>query len=153
MIPDAELAPQGLQGCAKAIKAVAKHILVLKSRVEAVGGKLGIHMYPPGYLVKQYPNQPQSISFVQIWDQKNRKDFSWACGIGPNVIPLMKSFSQKNRIPFFDSFPPVMSHQRKQDLYFEKDAHWNEAGVHFVVKSLTPQLLARLREFGRPHKK
>lgn len=141
-----ELEAAEMVGCAKTAEVLARHILELKRRVEMGGGKLLIHMYPPGYLVKSYPAQPQNISFVRTWDQKQRKDYTWACGANPKAVKLMRTFSERNAIPFFDSFPFVMTHPSKEALYFDHDAHWNDRGVAEVTADLAKKLFPILRK-------
>lgn len=143
-VPDVDLKAAGMEGCTKTVEALARNILDLNSRVKAVGGRLAVHMYPPGYLVKNYPAQPQNISFVRAWDQKNRKDFTWACANNPKAVDIFKSFSQKHGLLFFDSFPRIINHPGKGSLYFERDAHWNESGVRFVTGELAAELLPTL---------
>ncbi len=141
-----DLKATGLEGCQKAAEAVAKNIFSLKRRVEAAGGVLMIHMYPPGYLVKSYGTVPQNISFVRVWDQKQRKDFSWACGSGPKMVDVFRSVANRNGIQFFDSFPVIMSAPEKEKLYFDGDAHWNRDGVKLVTGALSKQLLPLLKK-------
>lgn len=146
LVPVAELEEAGMGNCAKTVEALGRHVLELKRRVEAVGGRLLLHMYPPGYLVKSYDAVPQSISFVRTWDQKQRKDFSWACATNPKAVDVFRKFAGRNRIPFFDSFPLVMGHSAKESLYFEKDAHWNHRGVTVVTTDLARKIAPLARK-------
>jgi len=140
-----DLKATGMEGCQKSIEAVAKSVFELKRRVESVGGQLVLHMYPPGHLVKQYAALPQNISFVRSWDQKKRRDFTWACGSGQKIVDVIRAMSNRNGILFVDSFPLIMSYPGKEALYFEKDAHWNEAGVKVVTSSVANQIFSLLK--------
>lgn len=39
-----------------------------------------------------------------------------------------------------------MNYPSKESLYFEKDAHWNEAGVKLVTGVIAKQLLPQLKK-------
>jgi len=149
LIDPADLKAASLDGCAKPVEAIAKHILILKDHAGAVGAHFAIHMYPPGGAVKSYANLPQGISFVRVWDAKHRTDYSWACGITPKIVDVMHAFAQRQGIPFFDSFPIVMAQPDKETLYYDRDAHWNERGVKLVAENLAPQLLPLLKKSNR----
>ncbi|MGZ3649611.1 MAG: hypothetical protein ACXVB9_15100 [Bdellovibrionota bacterium] len=149
LIAPADLKAAALEGCAKPVEAIAKHILILKQHAAAVGARFAVHMYPPGSAVKTYANLPQGISFVRVWDAKHRTDYSWACGISPKIVDVMRSFAQRQGIPFFDSFPIVMAQHDKETLYYDRDAHWNERGVKLVAENLAPQLLPLLKKNNR----
>ena len=146
LVPSEDLDAAGLAGCKKTVEIIARHVLELKKRVEIGGGILLIHMYPPGYLLKSYAAQPQNISFVRTWDQKRRRDYSWACGVNPKAVDVMRKFAVRNRISFFDSFPLLMNHPEKEKLYFDHDAHWNRAGVEVVTADLAKKLVPLLRK-------
>ena len=135
-IPEQDIERLGLQGCKKPLEMVTKTLGALKQQVEAAGGKFAIHMYPSGYMVKTYPPSPQNISFVQKWDQLTRKDYSWACASSPKLVDAIQGFATRNGIPFFNSFPFVMAHPQKAQLYYDHDAHWNSRGVSEIVGSL-----------------
>lgn len=140
LIEQPELHAGNLEGCFKSIEAVAKNILVLKAHAAAVGARFAIHMYPPGYVVKSYAQLPQNISFVRGWDAKTRTDFSWACGLNPKVVDVMRAFAKRQGIPFYDSFPVIFARSDKEQLYFDGDAHWNARGVQVVVEHLAREL-------------
>ncbi len=142
-----DLNAHGMEGCAKTVEAVARNIFALKKRVESVGGRLMIHMYPPGYLVKKYETLPQNISFVRAWDQKRRKDFTWACGSGRGMVDVIRGLSNRHNITFLDSFPLIMENPAKESLYFERDAHWNEAGVQLVAEEISNKILPYLKKY------
>lgn len=146
LMPPAELEAAGMGNCAKTMEAIARHVLELKRRVEAVDGRLLLHMYPPGYLVKSYDAIPQNISFVRTWDQKRRRDFTWACAPNPKAVDVVRSFAGRSGIQFFDSFPLIMAHPAKNTLYFDKDAHWNSRGVGVVTSDLARKILPLARK-------
>lgn len=146
LVPVADLEESGMSGCKKTVEVIARHLLALKSRVEAVGGKLFIHMYPPGYLIKNYATQPQNISFVRSWDQKNRKDYSWACSSNPRAVEMIRKLSARVGVLFFNSFPVIMEHPEKETLYFDRDAHWTPKGVGVVTRTLSAKLLPFLKK-------
>lgn len=129
-----------MQKCEKPLAAILRSIRELKDKVEANGGRLGIHMYPPGNAVKDYPEQKQSISFVRAWIQKKRTDFSWYCPANDHFIEFMQMFAAAERLDFFESAKAIKENPEKQNFYFEKDAHWNAKGVSFVAERLAPQL-------------
>lgn len=145
-VSDGTLAEHQLTACAKPIRLTVWAIQRLRDEVDRAGGRLAIHMYPPGYMVKSYPTPPQSISFVSLWDQKTRRDFSWSCGPNERLVGVIREFAAREKIPFFDSFPVIKTHPHKERLYFARDAHWTEEGVRVVVASLAPALLRELRK-------
>lgn len=146
LVPAEDLDAVGLGGCRKTVEIIARHVLELKKRVEIGGGTLLIHMYPPGYLVKDYASQPQNVSFVRTWDHKHRRDYSWACGINPKAVDVIRKLAERNRINFFDSFPLLINHAENKKLYFDHDAHWNRAGVAVVTVDLAKKLVPLLRK-------
>lgn len=146
LISPEALVKANLVGCAKPIELTARAILRLKAAVEKSGGRLFLHMYPTGTIVKEYPQSPQSISFVRAWDQKTRTDFSWSCGAGASAADVFRDFARERSIPFFDSFPVVLSNPQKEKLYFDRDAHWNQAGVKVVTQALAPKLGAEIKK-------
>lgn len=150
LVPLEELRSAGLGGCVKPIEAVAKNILVLKAHAAAVGSRFAIHMYPPGGSVKSYSDEPQNISFVQLWDARHRRDFSWACGgLSDKIVDVMRGFAGRQGIPFFDSFPLVMGRADRASLYYDHDAHWNSRGVKLVASDLAKRLLPLLGKKNR----
>lgn len=144
LILDEDLKSINNEQCFKSIEMTAKSIMKLKTKVEAAGGKFAIHMYPSGYMVKSYAARPQSISFVVKWEQKRKRDHSWDCNAGADLVKVIEKFCQRQRIPFFNSFPTILNHPEKESLYFDNDAHWNAKGVQVVVDSLTVQILREI---------
>jgi hypothetical protein len=138
-----ELEPLGLKECWKTLEMTAKQVMELKQRVNSVGAEFAIHMYPVGSFVKSYSHLPRSISFVQAWDAKTRKDFSWECFVNPKHLEVMRAFASRQKIPFFDSVAPVMEHPERGALYFDRDEHWNSRGVEFVTSWLAKPLIRR----------
>lgn len=148
-VSEADLDHLGIKNCVKPIEMTIKKVMELKQKANSVGAGFGIHMFPSGYNVKKYEHLPQSISFVQAWDQRTRKDFSWACYASPKFAEAIKAVAKRQNIPFFDSFPKVMSHPQKESLYFSRDAHWNSKGVEFVTESIAPSVLRAINA-GKP---
>jgi lysophospholipase L1-like esterase len=148
LILDEDLKAINNEQCFKSIEMTAKSIMELKTRVEAAGGRLALHMYPSGYMVKSYPNQPQSISFVINWDQKRERDHSWDCDARQDVVKVIERFCQRQGIPFFDSFPTILNHPQKESLFFDHDAHWNAKGVQVVVNALATPILREITSKG-----
>ena len=147
LFSDEELEEAKLAGCRKAFELTGRAVLDLKSAVEKAGGRLAMHMYPPGAITKPLPEKVRfSISLVNHWDEWTRKDYSWNCGVGPSVVDLFAKFAARQGIPFFNSLPLLANRPDKANLYFEHDAHWNSRGVALVAKTLAPALAAEFRK-------
>lgn len=148
-VVQAELEPLGLGACAKPLEMTIKLVMELRQKVLSGGAGFGIHMYPVGSFVKSYSHIPQNISFVQAWDVKTRKDFSWECMSTPKNLEVVKAFAKRQGIPFFDSFPVVMNHPDRASLYYNRDEHWNSRGVELVTSSLAKPLIRAIPAAGK----
>lgn len=125
-----------LDGCDKSLKLVFKNVLRLNEIVKASGGKLAIHMYLPGYKVKEIPFRTQNISFVQKYDLLTRKDYSWACTASEKIWPAVQLLAKQENISAFSTIDFLKAHPRNKEFYFEKDAHWNAEGIKAVLGEL-----------------
>lgn len=130
----------GLESCQKPLAVMAQSVLDLKKEVERNGGRFAVHMYPPGTHVKKYEAPVQNISFVRKWLDARRTDYSWNCVSDQRLVEFIRRFSEANGIPFFESFSSVIAHPDRSKLYFDRDAHWNAAGVKFVASGLADAL-------------
>lgn len=140
LVQDNWLKKVGLEACSKPLAVMASSILELKKAVERSGGRFAIHMYPSGSLVKKYETPSQNISFVRKWVNSKKTDYSWNCVSDQRLVEFVRLFAKANRIPFFESFTSVMSHPGRTNFYFDRDAHWNAAGVKFVASQLAGPL-------------
>jgi len=128
------------QNCWKNFELTAKLIQDLKNEVKKMGGKLAIHMYPPGYFLKTSKRRPQTISFWQKWQSLKNKNNDFSCGMSFSAEKVFEKYAVSQGIPFFSSIEFIKNYPNKEKLYFEEDAHWNKDGVKVVTASLAPKL-------------
>jgi len=122
--------------CRKAVKLVFKNVMRLHDEVKDINGKLAIHMYLPGYHIKDIPYRTQNISFVQKYDDWTRKDLSWNCLQNEGLGAAIKKMAEGQNISFYSTFEFVKNHPKNKHFFFERDAHWNSFGVSQIVHQL-----------------